>query len=497
MECTPKQEVEWDDEYEALPPRLQHYGKILSKRFMDKEKSKLYQVQKDALESVVNWFSSPEKRDYTSVVVMPTGAGKSGVICCLPYAIGGAIAEGKIESNQIAINKPFLIITPSLAIRDQLKNDLSQIGFLRSRGLLTKKDISKSAHCTVFMVDKNTNKADLDAYNCDIVLSNSQKWRKSKDDTPTYEDLDEDLFSMVIVDEAHHVPAPQWEEIVNKFRNHAKIVFFTATPKRADGREITTDGAINMKGYTYELSQDEATKLRLIRKVKFFDEVYENALPPEKRIKLAIMAQKKSEERLFYAKSVVKKVKETLTAKNDTQKLPGDQKHAAIIITKNIREAEGVEELSKEFFEEEKVKIIHSEKFKGRLEQRNEAIGEIKKGKYDVIIIVQMLLEGFDYPPLSVAGIVTPIRSPVKFAQFVGRIRRLVRHTDQITGKTTCEDEAVMADIITHKYFEQWEKYDEYCNPKIADKENKQLDEDEEENSQARLEGSSIEEAEA
>lgn len=40
-----------------------------------------------------------------------------------------------------------------------------------------------------------------------------------------------------LVDEAHHLPASQWQEIIDKFKKHAKIVFFTATPTRADKTE--------------------------------------------------------------------------------------------------------------------------------------------------------------------------------------------------------------------------------------------------------------------
>ena len=70
-----------------------------------------------------------------------------------------------------------------------------------------------------------------------LFLSNVQKWRLENDGRhkiPSYRELPSNLFSMVIVDEAHHVPAPQWREIIDKFQKHAKIVFFTATPERAD-----------------------------------------------------------------------------------------------------------------------------------------------------------------------------------------------------------------------------------------------------------------------
>ena len=131
--------VDWPD-YQKLPPRLTHYGKIFSDRFMG-PRSSLYKEQKEALKSLVTWFSDPQTKDFTAVVVMPTGSGKTGVICCLPYTIGGAIEDEKIDSGEIDLNKSILMITPSLDILQQLKQDLSEEGFLKKRGVLMDRDI--------------------------------------------------------------------------------------------------------------------------------------------------------------------------------------------------------------------------------------------------------------------------------------------------------------------------------------------------------------------
>ena len=51
------------------------------------------------------------------------------------------------------------------------------------------------------------------------------------------EELVNDLFSVVIVNEAHHFPAPTGTRILNKFKQHAGVIFFTATPYRSDEQE--------------------------------------------------------------------------------------------------------------------------------------------------------------------------------------------------------------------------------------------------------------------
>ena len=49
---------------------------------------------------------------------MPTGSGKTGVMCCLPYMLGSAVTERKINLD---LSKPILIITPGLVILRQLE----------------------------------------------------------------------------------------------------------------------------------------------------------------------------------------------------------------------------------------------------------------------------------------------------------------------------------------------------------------------------------------
>jgi hypothetical protein len=58
--------------------------------------SPLHPQQKEALWKLKKWFSESNKvdgektKDYTAVVKMPTGTGKTGVMCCLPYYLAGA-----------------------------------------------------------------------------------------------------------------------------------------------------------------------------------------------------------------------------------------------------------------------------------------------------------------------------------------------------------------------------------------------------------------------
>lgn len=109
--------VDSDEDVEPQKPNLVYEGSKYSKKIF---KSSLYKSQKEALRKIVKWFSDGEEtRDSTAVVVMPTG---TGVICCLPYVIGGAINRGTISS--IDLSKPILVIAPGLDILKQLEDSL-------------------------------------------------------------------------------------------------------------------------------------------------------------------------------------------------------------------------------------------------------------------------------------------------------------------------------------------------------------------------------------
>ena len=446
-----------------LPPLLgyRRHGEYLSDIFY--EEPVLYNTQKEALKSVVRWFSDDKTKDYTAVVSMPTGTGKTAVICCLPYCLGGAADT----ISCIDFTKPILVIAPGLSILDQLKENLDTNPFLMRSHINLIKPGEEHCGCTMRSVNSTADvRALKTSSRYDIVLSNAQKWRR-KDKTnpvPNYEDLQNNLFSIIIVDEAHHLPANQWQEIINKFKDHAKVVFFTATPYRADGVPITADLAIQEVGLAYELTRERAIEEKQIRELAWDLGQEESAIPPAKKRK---RSKYEDGEKNESSKKVLTKVKKCLDEKSKKFPLPGGKKHTAIIISSSIMEAEEIFQTLKELFKPESVALCHSKQ-----KNNQKIIKDILKDKYRVVVVVKMLVEGFDYPPFSIAGIVTRIGSITKFSQFVGRIQRLVRTKDEI-------EKDIVADVISHENFKQEGLKEKYLKPRIPtkrDEEDKSLD---------------------
>jgi len=97
-------------------------------------------------------------------------------------------------------------------------------------------------------------------------------------------------------------------------------------------------------------------------------------------------------------------------------------KHQIIAAACSVDHARQVAELYRQagYHAEE----IHSEQPK---RQQQNVLARLKSGKLDAILQVQMLGEGFDHPPLSIAAVFRPFRSLAPYVQFVGRIMRVMR----------------------------------------------------------------------
>ena len=221
--------MESDDEGPSLPSKFELCGEYVRKRY----DNRLFPHQTEALQSLERWFLDKDTTSKTAVVVMPTGSGKTGIICCLPYTLG-AVAK---DVRNLDLQKPVLIVSPDLAIQDQLEKNLHPVqdagrdeAFLLKRGIVPMKRSDIIPNVRKINSPKELREDILGSGSKNIILTNAQKWHIRGSSNMIWEELKEDTFSIVIVDEAHHLPAPQWQRIINKFSKHAKVVFFTATP---------------------------------------------------------------------------------------------------------------------------------------------------------------------------------------------------------------------------------------------------------------------------
>lgn len=411
------------DELPPPPPRVRtfnHWGKYVRSR----RNGRLLTHQIEALEALQDWFI--QTPDEIALTAMPTGSGKTGVICCLPYFLGA--------SEDFSFEKPVLLIAPNLEIASQLEEQtlLPDANFLCSRKLIAP-DLPRARIIDALpngvKIEETRELSTKPKYleQKDIIIANAQKFLQGNWETV----LPDDLVQMVIVDEAHHFPAPTWLKIINKFKNHALVAFFTATPFRTDKRTV-----VNCQP-AYRLPLEEARVRGIIRRTDL-DEIKD---------RVEVRVGDLSEVYLL----VLQKVREKQEEKNANQPLPNNIPHMAMAIAKDTTEADEVECLWNSLCGDSSAIAYH---YQLPLTERLKRRERLKNNEVKLVVVVDMLKEGFDHPPISIAAILSNISSPVKFTQFIGRAQRIVRTPEG-------NERNVRADVVTHVHFKQRKNY---CN---------------------------------
>lgn len=341
------------------------------------------------------------------ILQIPVGCGKTGVIATLPFGI----ADGRV-----------LVIAPNVEIRRGVTRALdiaNPKNFWRATGVLSTFD--EGPFCAV-LDGVNANLHDCNASH--FVITNIQQLASSVDRwlpqfPPNY-------FDMILVDEGHHNVADSWTRVFERFPD-AKVVSLTATPFRSDGARPVGD-------VIYRYSFTRAMLNGYIKQVHS-----RNFAPSELYFTFGEDAKKHTleevlelREEAWFRRSVALSpecnahiVETSLRYLNDMRGRTGFP-HQLIAVACSVDHARQVRSL----YEERGLRAaeIHS---KMDDEKRAAILAKLRGGNLDCIIQVQMLGEGFDHPPLSVAAIFRPFRSLSPYIQFVGRAMRAIREGSQ------------------------------------------------------------------
>ncbi len=331
---------------------------------------------------------------------IPVGCGKSGLITLLPFKV----AEGRV-----------LVIAPNLTIRNQLVDAFSSSSpscFYRSAAVLT----DLSAGPFVAALDADANLSDLEeahvaVTNIQQLAAGGGRWLSN---------LPEDYFDLILVDEGHHSAASSWQEVFECFPN-AKILSLTATPFRSDDQPVEGEPI-----YSYHIA--EGMRRGYISQVQA-----SNVAPTELRFTYRGQESTHTLEEVLRLKdrnwfsrgvalaercnvSIVDGSIEWLKHLRDT----GNVHHQIIAVACSVDHARAIRRLF-----EERGYTAHEIHSQMRPEEQARVHRDLRDGTLDVIVQVQMLGEGFDHPPLSVAAIFRPFRSLSPYIQFVGRVMRV------------------------------------------------------------------------
>ena len=162
---------------------------------------KLRGCQQESLKTISTYLSSRSEK--SCLISLPTGAGKSGVIC---------IASHNSKSKRI------LVLTHRRPVCDQLVKQL--------KGAFHKKILGERiAIPDLKSVFKNINNFQKEGIYCTTVQMITML-------SETELDSIKDKVDLVIFDEGHAEPASKWSKAVRKFK--CKKIIITATPYRND-----------------------------------------------------------------------------------------------------------------------------------------------------------------------------------------------------------------------------------------------------------------------
>ena len=347
-------------------------------------------------EAAVQFFADGGQR---AVERIPVGCGKSGLITLLPFGI----AEGRV-----------LVLAPNLTIRNQLADDLdvTSMGcFYRRTGCL--QDLGSGPFRAILDSDANLG----DAHDAHIVTTNIQQLAQRVDRwLPRF---DHGYFDLILVDEGHHNAAPTWRRVFEHFPE-AKVVSLTATPFRADDQPV--EGEV-----IYTFTFREAMRSGYIKNITATNvaprEIYFTYEGDEYRHTLDEVLEMREED--WYSKGLalarecnISIVDASIQWLEHLRK--SDFNHQLIAVACSLNHARDIRGLYQE--RGLAAQEIHSGM---PAEEQEEALRNLRNGSLDVIVQVQMLGEGFDHPPLSVAAIFRPFRALSPYIQFVGRVMRV------------------------------------------------------------------------
>jgi superfamily II DNA or RNA helicase len=334
---------------------------------------------------------------------MPTGSGKTAVLMMLPFFE---------RANRV------LVVTPSQLVRNQIAEGFASLDLLRKLGVLPAGAPNPSVCELKAQVSNAADWEALREYEVVVTTPNTI--------SPVLEGIGpapEDMFDLLLIDEAHHSPAKTWAAVLDAFPN-AKRALFTATPYRRDRKLIKGQIVFN-----YPLSEARADGV-------FGDIIFEPVEPA--------VGQDADVE---IAKNVERALAEDRAAGLD---------HS---VTVRVDSRARGEDLLRKYSANTALTLatIHSGHTARHVER---TIKRLRERALDGVICVNMMGEGFDFPNLKIAGLHSPHKSLGVTLQFIGRFARVGDHTigaarffavpAEIEGETAelFKEDAVWQDLV-------------------------------------------------
>lgn len=350
-----------------MPPYFEEHTILLHFPEAIGDGAGLRRAQRGAIFAIGSHYSLSDEH---ALVSMPTGTGKTGVLMMAPYLLKATRA---------------LVITPSRMVRDQITEEYESLSLLKRLGVLPDNITPPTVQAIESKILREEQWDTLSE--ADIVVTTPMGSSPAIADIPHPPD---DLFDLLLVDEAHHGPATTWKALMEAFPKSRQILF-TATPFRRDRRQIPGE-------FVYEFPLREALKDGVFGAISFV------GCEPEDGITNDVLIARKAE-------SVYRSDREA------------GYDHRVMVRTDSRTRATELKRIYDEETELQLV-VIHGQH---SLRHVRHSVQRLRDGELDGVICVDMFGEGVDMPQLKIAAIHSPHRSLAVTLQFIGRFARTGR----------------------------------------------------------------------
>ncbi|HCM9649637.1 TPA: DEAD/DEAH box helicase family protein [Enterobacter bugandensis] len=363
--------------------------------------TKLRAPQIEAYIKIKDFFSDEENKE--ALVVLPTGTGKSGLISIAPFGVA---------------HKKVLIITPGLITKDSIRKTQEVL----ADNFWVNFDIVFSSKDIPIVNEYSAELSDEHLLSSHIVYSNIQKVASTRDNA-LINRVPSDFFDLIIIDEAHHAPAQSWRDTLRYFSN-AKILHVTGTPYRGDNQEIP--GVRIHETPLSEVMRDKYVKWLRKETVNAHELFFSTPEQPGIKLSKEQILMLKDKEWIEKSIALSKEcsldvIDHSISKLRELKEASPNVPHKILAVGCSIAHAEDLLIWYKD--RGMTSVIVHSEMEQSELA---DALMKVEHHQCDVVISVNMLMEGYDHKYLTVLAIFRPYRSLNAFAQVVGRILRVI-----------------------------------------------------------------------
>ena len=385
------------------------------------KKFKLWKHQIEGLLRTIYAYEVLQKKNCLLNIV--TGGGKTAIIAAVIFWL----------KSVHGINK-FLILTPNTIVRARLIKDFKDGVAFKNFQFATNQNEYLINELGLHVMESGSQPQGM--IDSGIILANIQQLYQSNINGKRNLAYIMNYLGQIAIfnDEAHNTPALEYSTILNALSTKSKFrLDTTATPNRADGQEPDSE----MIQY-YDVSkalEDGIIKSVVVYEpeVKLLKMTYTNTVTGETRDITELDAEFKEAEKqlkpfqwILDPEPMKKQIAISLQRHEEQKaRARGRYKPILFVITMSILEGERAQKMLEERFMIKTLLVTQESDEKDRDEAMN--IGTFDS-KYEAVVSVLMLREGWDVPEVSTILLLRKFSSPVYGQQVIGRgLRKIIR----------------------------------------------------------------------